>query len=335
MKTFSRRFVLVGMLSVLAGVAVATVVYPPVQYGQQCRIYFTLYDSNSPWRSYMTVPAATDVNVVKDGGTGANATNSVARVGRQCSLLLTATEMQAACVCVEVNDADSPKLYMDETIVIPTFGNASAFIEPNTLATYFTNPPAAADGNGRSPGELQHVSSGANIPVAGVDIPSLTTRMEISKASKDGIVTAADANGFSQYWTQALATALAVTNGRVTANVATAVVLAADLADLKHGISDANSAIAALLAGTFILQTGTVASYSAGTRSVTLSADFVNTAGWYVPGSWIILTDADTGKSAFNIIAKYSAGRVAQLAWDPPFTPAASDPVNILMGYGK
>ena len=35
---------------ILCSLAAATIVYPPVKYGQQVTIHFGLYDSNSPWQ---------------------------------------------------------------------------------------------------------------------------------------------------------------------------------------------------------------------------------------------------------------------------------------------
>jgi len=99
---------------------------PPVKYGEAFTLYFNVYDSNSPWKFYATAPAAADVHVYQDGASMENPTNSITDLGKTFSLQLAAAEMQAAVVVVEVNDISSPKLYMDDSWVIPTYGHSSA-----------------------------------------------------------------------------------------------------------------------------------------------------------------------------------------------------------------
>ena len=135
----------VGLL-LFVGMCSATIVYPPVKYGQQVTVYFSIYDSNSPWQYYETAPAADDVYVRKDGGAAARATNAVTDLDHTMSLVLTAAEMQAAIVTVDINDETSPAVYGSETIIIPTFGNASALQEFDldvSSATLVSNMAAA------------------------------------------------------------------------------------------------------------------------------------------------------------------------------------------------
>ncbi len=121
------------LFTVLCGLLTGTVLasaekwLPPKKYGVQTTIYFTLVDSNSPWRVYETAPAAADVHVFQDGASEAQATNAVTDLGRSFSLVLTATEMTAALVTVDVNDASAPPLFGDTVLYLPTFGHASAF----------------------------------------------------------------------------------------------------------------------------------------------------------------------------------------------------------------
>lgn len=147
-----RIVTVVAVAMVIAGSALATIVYPSVKYGQQVTVFFELYDSNSPWRAYGTAPASDDVYIRKDGGAAARATNSVTDLGRYMSLVLTATEMQAAVVTVDVNDETSPKAYGDELIVIPTHGHASALnavdLDDSVRAGLTALPNAAADAAG-------------------------------------------------------------------------------------------------------------------------------------------------------------------------------------------
>lgn len=79
-------------------------------------------------------PAATDASVVKDAGNAADSTNTVAIAGTsgtrglgQWKLTLTATELSAAEIVVQIVDA-ATKAVEDQTIIIYTYGNASAKI---------------------------------------------------------------------------------------------------------------------------------------------------------------------------------------------------------------
>jgi hypothetical protein len=78
-----------------------------------------------------------------------------------------------------------------------------------------------------------------------------------------------------------------------------------------------------------VLQTGSVSSYASTTRKVTLSAEFPEVTKAYQPGTEIIIVDAHDGQAYSNIITEYTSGRVATLAWTPPFTPTAADVVYV------
>lgn len=157
------RILAIVMVLIVVSTATATIVYPPVKYGQQVTIYFELYGATDANTAYGTAPAADDVYISKDGGALARATNAVTDLGRFMSLVLTATEMQAATVCIDVNDETSPKAYGDELIVVPTFGHASALqafdlddanpivdvnawsLDPVTMATVFSDPATSEE----------------------------------------------------------------------------------------------------------------------------------------------------------------------------------------------
>lgn len=96
-------------------------------YGVQTTIYFPLIDNGATdFESTPVSFAAGDVQIMKDGGAFANATNSVAHEGNGIySLVLTATEMQAAQVVVTLIDS-ATKTWEDQAITITTFGNGSA-----------------------------------------------------------------------------------------------------------------------------------------------------------------------------------------------------------------
>ncbi len=71
-------------------------------------------------------PATGDTKISKDGGTGANTSNNPAAIGGTGSVLwkltITATEMQAARVAIQIVDA----AIEDQVILVETYGNASA-----------------------------------------------------------------------------------------------------------------------------------------------------------------------------------------------------------------
>ena len=118
--------ILLGLL--IQSVAEGDVWLPPAKYATEYTLYFGVYDSNSPWRNYETAPAAADIHVFQDGASEARAANAVTDIGRTFKLVLTAGEMTAAVVTVDINDATATPLFGDETFYIPTYGNASAYV---------------------------------------------------------------------------------------------------------------------------------------------------------------------------------------------------------------
>jgi len=116
-----KAFVLIAIL-VAATTALAVHYVPPQEYGTAFTLHFSIYDSNSPWDFYKTAPAADDIKIRKDGGTWARATNAVTDLDNTMSLVLTATEMQAKCITVDVNDETAPALFGSDTWVIYTYG---------------------------------------------------------------------------------------------------------------------------------------------------------------------------------------------------------------------
>ena len=121
--------ILLGLL--IQSVASGDVWLPPAKYATEYTLYFGVYDSNSPWRNYETAPAAADIHVFQDGASEARASNAVTDIGRTFKLVLTASEMTARVVTVDINDANGPPLFGDETWYIPTYGNASAYVVGN------------------------------------------------------------------------------------------------------------------------------------------------------------------------------------------------------------
>lgn len=96
------------------------------QYGTQTTVYFPLLAFTGDLKTSATL-ASGDFKLIKDGGASANATNSVTDEGNgMYSLVITATEMQAAVICLICADQTATKDWKDTVMLIATYGNASA-----------------------------------------------------------------------------------------------------------------------------------------------------------------------------------------------------------------
>ncbi len=97
------------------------------KYGATATVDFPLIDAGA--QDFNDTPAtfaAADCQISKDGGAFANTTNSPAHEGQgSYSLVLTATEMQAARIVVHIIDA-ATKVWEDQAVHIVTMGHASA-----------------------------------------------------------------------------------------------------------------------------------------------------------------------------------------------------------------
>ena len=96
------------------------------KYGVETKIDFVLYDTDGASLKVDAAHAAGDSVIMKDEGAEANTDNAFVDEGTGYSITLTATEMQAARVVVYIVDQTSPKVWLDEALVIDTYGNASA-----------------------------------------------------------------------------------------------------------------------------------------------------------------------------------------------------------------
>lgn len=156
---------------------------PPVKYGQQFTFYFNVFSSSDPNRFYATAPASADVHIIKNGGAAANPTNSITDLGKTFSLVLTATEMTAAVIIVEVNDLTPAAAYMDESWLIPTYGDASALsafnlddAEPNVnVLTVLEETP------------MDDVAIGLAIDNGSADVNTLVTNLATLQTTAYGI----------------------------------------------------------------------------------------------------------------------------------------------------
>lgn len=97
-------------------------------YGAATPVYFPLIDAGAnDFEDSPVTFAAGDVQLSKDGGAFANATNTPAHEGQGIySLALTATEMGAATLVIAVIDQTSPKAWEDQCLLVGSYGHASA-----------------------------------------------------------------------------------------------------------------------------------------------------------------------------------------------------------------
>lgn len=95
------------------------------KYGQAATIVFTLFETDGVNFKIDASFASGDVTVMKDEGAEANTTNLPTDKGKGYSLVLTATEMEAARVIVYLVDQGT-KTWLDDYLVIETYGHANA-----------------------------------------------------------------------------------------------------------------------------------------------------------------------------------------------------------------
>jgi len=96
------------------------------KYGIETKIDFVLYATDGASLKADAAHASGDSVIMKDEGAEANTDNGFVDEGIGYSITLTATEMQAAHIVVYVIDQTSPAVWLDDALVIETYGNASA-----------------------------------------------------------------------------------------------------------------------------------------------------------------------------------------------------------------
>ncbi len=96
------------------------------KYGVQATVNLQLFEVDGVDFKADASFASGDVKIMKDEGAEANTSNLPTDEGQGYSLVLTATEMQAARVVVYLVDQDATKTWLDTAVVIETYGHASA-----------------------------------------------------------------------------------------------------------------------------------------------------------------------------------------------------------------
>ena len=104
------------------------------KYGVETTVNFELFEIDGIDFRIDAAHVAGDSKIMKDEGAEGNTANGFSDEGQAYSLVLTATEMQAARIVVYLVDQTAPKAWLDRTLVIETYGHASAQ-HPFVLAT--------------------------------------------------------------------------------------------------------------------------------------------------------------------------------------------------------
>ncbi|MEE9584776.1 MAG: hypothetical protein V3W51_04765 [Candidatus Brocadiales bacterium] len=95
------------------------------KYGVETTIPFVLFEVDGVDFRVDAADGGSDCSIMKDEGAEATCTNDFTDEGQGYSIVLTATEMQAARIVVYVVDS-ATKVWLDTALIIDTYGNASA-----------------------------------------------------------------------------------------------------------------------------------------------------------------------------------------------------------------
>jgi len=124
------------------------------KYGVETTINFELYEVDGVDFRTDAADGGSDCSIMKDEGAEATCTNDFTDEGTGYSLVLTATEMEAARIVVYVIDS-ATKVWLDKAIIIETYGHASAMhamdFDDGVRAGLTALPNAAADAAGGLP----------------------------------------------------------------------------------------------------------------------------------------------------------------------------------------
>lgn len=95
------------------------------KYGVEAKIPFVLYEVDGVDLRVDASDGGTDCALTKDEGAETTCDNDLVDEGSGYSITLTATEMEAARISVYIIDS-ATKVWLDEVLIIETYGNASA-----------------------------------------------------------------------------------------------------------------------------------------------------------------------------------------------------------------
>lgn len=105
------------------------------KYGAETKVDFALYKLDGTGLKTDAASASGDVTLYRDEADVETLdADAFTDEGAICSLTLSATEMQASRIIVCIVDQSSPQVWLDKTLIVETYGNASAQ-HPFDLAT--------------------------------------------------------------------------------------------------------------------------------------------------------------------------------------------------------
>lgn len=99
------------------------------KYGQELELEFPLYNPDGVDFKTDAVYEAGDVKIKKDGGAEVNTTNGFTDIGQDYTIVVEATELQAASITLIMVDLTVPKVWLDDNIEILTYGHPNAHIK--------------------------------------------------------------------------------------------------------------------------------------------------------------------------------------------------------------
>ena len=166
------------------------------KYGVETTINFDLYEVDGVDLRVDAAHAAGDSKIMKDEGAEANTTNGFTDEGSTYSIVLTAGEMEAARIKIILIDS-ATKVWLDDTIVVETYGNASAMhamdFDDAVRGGMTALPNAAADAAGGVPIsdagglDLDAILADTN-ELQADDVPGLISTHDGKLDTVDGIV---------------------------------------------------------------------------------------------------------------------------------------------------
>lgn len=168
------------------------------KYGVQTTILFDLFEVDGVDLRVDAVHVAGDTKIMKDEGVEANTTNGFTDEGQGYSIVLSATEMQAARIKVYIVDT-ATKVWLDTSITIETYGHASAMHAFDLDVAIQDVNVASSDDIGLTAAQKADVNTEADTALSDIHldhllavatgIPALTAGTYLDQLLDDGTAT--------------------------------------------------------------------------------------------------------------------------------------------------
>lgn len=239
------------------------------KYGVETTVDFVLFETDGVDFRTDAAHASGDTTIMKDEGAEANTSNGFTDEGQGYSIVLTATEMEAARIVVYVVDQGT-KAWLDTALVVETYGNASAMhafdlddAEPDVNVAKISDDATAADNlelfieNAKGTDHKALISTDAQDLSGSLDVNTKTLTDSVITAAK----IAADAFTSDEFATSGLNAIADALLGRDVSNVedtaGTHSLAAVILSILEWALSGTTWTIKKTTGDTFTLKTVT------------------------------------------------------------------------------